>query len=186
MGVGGGCIQSETSQQAVEGCTHQRCLGKAEAASAQGGVYTWVSSKGWVEVNQVRKKKGHCKQRDKGCMMTLLEHPVARKRLSESHSVMSDSLRPRELYSPWNSPGRNTRVDSCSLFQGIFPTQGSKPGLLYCGRILYQLSHKGSPRTLEWVAYPISSGSSWSRNQTRVSCIAGGFLTTELSGKPWK
>ena len=40
MGVGGGCIQSETSQQAVEGCTHQRCLGKAEAASAQGGVYT--------------------------------------------------------------------------------------------------------------------------------------------------
>ena len=97
MGVGGGCIQSETSQQAVEGCTHQRCLGKAEAASAQGGVYTWVSSKGWVEVNQVRKKKGHCKQRDKGCMMTLLEHPVARKRLSESHSVMSDSLQAHGL-----------------------------------------------------------------------------------------
>ena len=28
------------------------------------------------------------------------------------------------------------------------------------GRFLYQLSHKGSPRTLEWVAYPFSSGSS--------------------------
>ena len=43
-----------------------------------------------------------------------------------------------------------------SLLQGIFPTQGSNPGLPYCRRILYQLSHKGSPRTLEWVAYPFS------------------------------
>ena len=39
--------------------------------------------------------------------------------------------------------------------------------------ILYQPSHKGSPRILEWVAYLFSSGSSWSRNQTRASCIAG-------------
>ena len=36
---------------------------------------------------------------------------------------------------------------------------------------------KGSPRILEWVAYPFSSGSSWPRNRTRVSCIAGGFFT---------
>ena len=178
VGVGGGCIQPETSQQAVEGCTHQRCLGKAEATSAQGGVYTWVSSKGWVEVSQVRKKKGHCKQRDKGCMMTLLEHQAARKGLSESRSVTSDYLWPRELYSPQNPPGQNTRVDSCSLFQGIFPTQESKPGLLYFGWILYQLSHKGSPRTQEWVAYPISSGSSWGSNQTGVSCIVGGLFTS--------
>ena len=35
-------------------------------------------------------------------------------------------------------------VGSHSLLQGIFPTQGSNPGLLYCRRILYQLSHKGS------------------------------------------
>ena len=66
---------------------------------------------------------------------------------------------------------------SLSLFQGIFPTQGSNPGRPHCRRILYQLSHKGSPRILEWVAYPFSRGSSQSRNQTRVSCIAGGFLT---------
>ena len=64
---------------------------------------------------------------------------------SESHSVVSDSLRPRELYSPWNSPGQNTGVDSLSLLQGIFPTQGWNPGLLHCRWILYQLSHKGSP-----------------------------------------
>ena len=43
---------------------------------------------------------------------------------SESHSVMSDSLRPHGLYSPWNSPGYNTGVGSLSLLQGIFPTQG--------------------------------------------------------------
>ena len=35
---------------------------------------------------------------------------------------------------------------------GIFPTQGSNPGLPHCRQILYRLSHKGSPRTLEWVA----------------------------------
>ena len=80
-------------------------------------------------------------------------------------------------YSPWNSPGQNTGVGSLSLLQGIFPTQGSNPGLLHCRRILYQLSHNGSPRILEWVAYPFSSGSLQLRNQTGVSCIAGGFFT---------
>ena len=58
------------------------------------------------------------------------------------------------LYSPWNSPGQNTGVGSLSLLQGIFPTQGLKPGFPHCRQILYQLSHKGSPRILEWVAYP--------------------------------
>ena len=65
--------------------------------------------------------------------------------VSESSSVMSDSLQPHELYSPWNSPGQNTGVGSLCLLQGIFPTQGSNPDLLHYRRILYQLSHKGSP-----------------------------------------
>ena len=51
--------------------------------------------------------------------------------------AQSDSLRPHGLYSPRNSPGLNTRVGSLSLFQGIFPTQGSNPGLPHCGRLLY-------------------------------------------------
>ena len=34
---------------------------------------------------------------------------------------------------------------SLSFLQGIFPTQGSNPGLLHCRRILYQLSYQGSP-----------------------------------------
>ena len=50
---------------------------------------------------------------------------------SESRSVMSDSLRPHGLYSPWDSPGQKTGVGSLSLLQGIFPTQGSNPGLLH-------------------------------------------------------
>ena len=54
---------------------------------------------------------------------------------------------------------------------------GLNLGLSHCRQILYQLSLKGSPRTLEWVAYPFSSRSFWPRNQTRVSCIAGRFFT---------
>ena len=67
---------------------------------------------------------------------------------NESCSVVSDSLRPHGLYSPWNSPGQNTGVGSRSLLQGIFSTQESNPGLLYCRRILYQLSRQGSPTYL--------------------------------------
>ena len=54
----------------------------------------------------------------------------------------------------WNSPGQYTGVGSLSLLQGIFSTRGSSPGLPHCRWILYQLSLKGSPRILEWVAYP--------------------------------
>ena len=64
---------------------------------------------------------------------------------SECCSVVSDSLQPHRLDSPWNSPGQNTAVGSLSLLQGIFPTQGSNQGLLHCRRILYQLSYQGSP-----------------------------------------
>ena len=102
----------------------------------------------------------------------------------ESCSVVSESLWPHGLYSPWNSPGQNTGVDSLSLLQGIFPTQGSNPGLLHCRWILCQLSHKGNPKILEWVACPFSSGSSQPRNWTRVSCMQADSLPTELSGKP--
>ena len=47
--------------------------------------------------------------------------------------------------SPWNSQGQNTGVGCLSLLWGIFPTQGSNPGLLHCRWILYQLSYQGSP-----------------------------------------
>ena len=60
--------------------------------------------------------------------------------------VKSNSLGSHGLYSPWNSPGQNTEVESLSLLQGIFPAQRSNPGLPHCRWILYQLSHRGSPR----------------------------------------
>ena len=107
--------------------------------------------------------------------ISILLHPESE---SESHSVVSNSLQPHRLYSPCNSPGHNTGVGSCSLLQGIIPTQRLNPGLQHCRWILYQLSHRGSTRILEWVAYPFSRGSSSPRNQTRVSCIAGRFFTS--------
>ena len=59
--------------------------------------------------------------------------------LSESRSVASDSLWPRglqptRLLCPWNSSGKNTGVGCHALLHGIFPTQGSNPGLLRCWR----------------------------------------------------
>ena len=53
---------------------------------------------------------------------------------------------PHGLYSPWNSPGENTGVGRLSVLQKIFPTQGLNCGLPHCGKILYQLSHKGNPK----------------------------------------
>ena len=96
---------------------------------------------------------------------------------TESRLGVSDSLRPHELYSPWDSPGQYTGVGSLSLLQGIFLTQGSNPGLSHCRWILYQLSHKGSPGIREWVACPFSSKPSQPRNQTSVSCVLGRFFT---------
>ena len=94
---------------------------------------------------------------------------------NETHSVVSNSLWPHGLYSPWNSPGQNTGVGSLSLLQGIFPTQALDPGLPHCRRILYQSTHQGSPKILEWVTYPFSRGSSQHRS---LPWISGGFFTS--------
>ena len=95
---------------------------------------------------------------------------------SENRSVVSDSLRPMDYTVHGIPQARILQWESLFLLQGIFPTQGSNPGLPHCRWILYQLSHKGSPRILEWVAYPFSSGSPQLRNWSGVSCIAGGFF----------
>ena len=68
---------------------------------------------------------------------------------SVSHSIMSDSfgphgLQPARLLWPWDSPGKNTGVGFHFFLQGIFPTQGSNPGVPRCRQILYHLSHQGS------------------------------------------
>ena len=60
-----------------------------------------------------------------------------------SHSGVSDSLSPSgpktaRLLCPWDSPGKNSAVGCHALPQGIFPTQGSNPGLPHCKQILYR------------------------------------------------
>ena len=97
---------------------------------------------------------------------------------------MSDSLWPCGLNSPWNSSGQNTGVGSLSLLRGIFPTQRMNPGFLHRRWNLYQLSHKGSPRTSEWVAHPFFSGSAQPRDQTGSPALQADALPVELPGKP--
>ena len=82
-----------------------------------------------------------------------------------------------------DSPGKDTGVGCHALLQGIFPTQGSNPRLPLCRQILYPLSHQGSPRILEWVAYPFFRGTSWPKSRTGVYCIAGRFFTSWVTGE---
>ena len=66
--------------------------------------------------------------------------------------VKVNSLWLQGLYSPWDSPGKNTKTSSLFLLKGIFPTQGYNPGLPHHWQILYQMRHKGSQKMLEWVS----------------------------------
>ena len=73
-----------------------------------------------------------------------------------------------------DSPGKNTGVGCHTLLQG-----SSQPrNWTQSPALQVDSSHQGSPRILEWVAYPFSRGYSSPRNQTRVPCIAGGFFTS--------
>ena len=106
-----------------------------------------------------------------------------------SHSVV-----PSSLWLPWtvahqaplsigDSPGKNTGVGLHALLQGFFPTQVSNPGLLHCKQVLYRLSHQGSPRILEWVAYPFSRRSSWPGIKPGSPALQVDSLPAELPGK---
>ena len=91
---------------------------------------------------------------------------------SESCSVISTSLQPYGLYSPWNSPAQNTGVGSLSLLQGIFPTQGLNPDLLNS----LPAEPQGKPKNTGVGSLSFSKGSSQTRNWSRVSYIAGGLF----------
>ena len=112
--------------------------------------------------------------------MLLLETPVLLLNTEFAQSCLT-FVTPWTL--SWHSPGQNTGVGSFSLLQGIFPTQGSNPGLPHCRWILYQLNHKESPRILGWEVYPFFSESSQPRNWSGVSCIASGFFPNSAMRK---
>ena len=82
---------------------------------------------------------------------------------SESHSVVSNSLRPMG-YIACQAPlsmgfSKQEYWKSChSLLQGFFPTQGLNAGLLLCRQILYHLSYQGSSwgtHLLNFFTFPI-------------------------------
>ena len=89
--------------------------------------------------------------KDSNTTTMLKEKRLPTELVSQSCLVMSDSLPPHGLYSPWNSPGQSTEVGRLSLLQAIFPTQGSNLGLPHGRQILYQLSHQGSPYTNTYI-----------------------------------
>ena len=96
---------------------------------------------------------------------------------------------PMDRSSPGSSvhgdfPSKNTGVGCHVLLQGIFPTQGSNPGLLSCRRILYHLNHQGSPRTLEWVAYPFSMELPTPEIKQGPPALQVDSLPAEPAGKP--
>ena len=70
--------------------------------------------------------------------------PLRNVLVTQSCPTLCDLMEPARLLCPWNSPGKSTGVGCHFLLQGIFPTQGSNPGLLHCGQILSHLSHQGS------------------------------------------
>ena len=103
---------------------------------------------------------------------------------SESPSVMSGSLPPHGLYSPWTSPGQNTGVGSLSLLQGIFQTQGLNSGLPHCGWILHQLSHRETQEY--WSGQLLSSPEDLPNPGIKPGspALQVDSLPNELSGKP--
>ena len=117
------------------------------------------------------------RQNSQGDSLHEIMHCAALSRSVMSDSLLSHGLQPTRLLCPWDSPGKNTGVGCHALLQGIFPTQGSNPDFPHCRWILYHLSHQGSPRILEQLAYPFTRGTSQSCNRTGVSCIAGRFYT---------
>ena len=107
----------------------------------------------------------------------------------ESRSVMSDSLQPHGLFNTWNAPGQNTGVGSHSLLQGIFPTQGSNPGLPHCRHPISSSLHQAPPsmgfsRQEYWSGLPFTSPGDLPDPEIKpVSpALQADFLLSELPG----
>ena len=105
-----------------------------------------------------------------------------------SHSVVSDSLlphglQPTRLLCPWAFPGNSPRVDCHFLLQGIFPIQGSNPGLPHCRQTLYHLSHHGLAKMCIKKELLLTAGGNakWYSHFGRQS---GSFSQNSLSTKP--
>ena len=77
----------------------------------------------------------------------------------------------------WNFPGKSTGVGCHFLLQGIFPNPGIKPRSPVLQADSLPAEPQGKPRNIGVGSLSLSGESSWPRNQTGVSSIAGGFFT---------
>ena len=97
---------------------------------------------------------------------------------------MFNSLWPHGLNSLWNSPSQNTGVSTCSLLQGIFPTQGSNPGLPHCRWILYQLNIREAQeywsRLLVGTSWATREARDWDRALIMLHLVFNKFISLLL------
>ena len=104
--------------------------------------------------------------------------------VSESHSVVSDSLWPRELYSPWNSPGQNIGVGNLSLLQGIFPTQGSNPGLRIAGGFFTSwATREAHRRSIYFLWMKLTQTSNWKERQETEGRLKFSHIVPHSGGR---
>ena len=89
----------------------------------------------WRKSNR-RSEVNHWIQGDRNAYSKLIQVWYMKWSVKVTQLCVSDSLQLHGLYSPWNYPSQNTGAGSVSILQGIFPTQGSNPGLPHCGWIL--------------------------------------------------
>ena len=107
-----------------------------------------------------------------------------------SHSVMSNSfqhhvLQHTRLLYPWGFSRQECWSGLPCPPPGDLLNPGIKPRSPTLQADSLPSEPQESPRILEWVAYPFSRRSSWPRNQTRASCIAGGFFTNWATRETW-
>ena len=102
-----------------------------------------------------------------------------------SNSLRPYGLSPTRLLNPWDFPGKSTGVDCHFLLQGIFPTQGSNPGLPHCRQTLYPLSHQGSPIQINLVLIQYKNAHYllyiW-LSQVEISQLYDRYCSFELTG----
>jgi len=92
---------------------------------------------------------------------------------------MSSCLAPRVLWTQLillNTYQMSTLVEEL-IMKGM-KVKVTQSCLTLCDPMDYTVHEILQAKILEWVAFPFSRGSSWPRNQTRVSCIVGGFFTS--------
>ena len=101
---------------------------------------------------------------------------------SESHSVVSDSLQPRDCCQPGSSVHGILQARILEWVVVPFSRDSSQARIEPRSPALQADSlpsePPGKPRILKWVIYPFSSGFSWPKNWIGISCIAEGFFTS--------